>query len=262
MDPAAAVQNPKKVLIVDDEGLIASTLAEILSRAGFTTMAAFSGEEAVEKAAGFGPDFVVMDVLLPGIDGVEAAARILRSYPQCKLLFLSGHADPVEVTHRARALGMECDMLAKPLLPADLIDRINSILNPRRPGSALVLNVDDHDLHRYAITRLLSDAGFDVQEAKNGEEALWAAITAHPDVILLDVNLPDMSGFDVCSRLKALPKTSAIPVVFVTGTFDDETSRAKAFGLGAVEYLVYPVDPRALCTLLARLTARGAAATP
>lgn len=256
-----ASERPARVLVVDDEHVIATTLATIFTQQGFVAAEAFSGEEAVEKAAAFKPDVILMDVIMPGIDGVEAAARILRAFPQCKVLFLSGNATREDVLDRAQRLGVPCDMAQKPLAPPELIHLIRDILKPLRPGGALILNVDDSEVHRYLVSELLKRAGFKVEEATTGQEAVAAATTDIPDVIVLDVNLPDLSGFEVFRFLKSRPETAGIPVVFLTGTATDEESRRRALSLGAADYLTFPVSPETLCALVSRLAARGRSAS-
>ena len=81
--------------------------------------------------------------------------------------------------------------------------------NPR------ILNVDDHDAGRYARTRFLSRAGFHVDEAATGEQALAMIRENRPDLVLLDINLPDMEGFEVRRRIKRNPDTSRLPVIFL-----------------------------------------------
>ena len=84
----------------------------------------------------------------------------------------------------------------------------------------LVLNVDDYEAGRYATSRVLRQAGFDVLEAASGEEALSETRDHHPDLVLLDVNLPDVDGFEVCRRLKEAASTSGIPVLYLSGYED------------------------------------------
>lgn len=251
----AAAAPPRRILVVDDERAIATTLTMILQQHGFISMAAFSGEEAIQRAQEFRPDFLVADIVMPGLDGVETAARIRRSFPHCKVLFISGNADLQQVQRRAVALGFSCEVAAKPVPPGNLVDRIKELLGPLAPGGAVILNVDDSDVHRQLVTEMLRRAGFKVEEASTGREAVAAATSGHPSVIVLDVNLPDFSGFDVFRRLKSQPQTAQIPVVFLTGTATDEESRGHAMQMGAADYLTFPVNPDVLCALVIRLAA-------
>src|SRR5687767_10609900 len=80
-------------------------------------------------------------------------------------------------------------------------------------ANARILNVDDHDAGRYARTRFLTRAGFSVEEACTGDQALRAVRDRPPDLVLLDINLPDLDGFEVCRRIKSDPETARLPVI-------------------------------------------------
>jgi len=109
-----------------------------------------------------------------------------------------------------------------------------------------VLIVDDYPGARYLRSRILSDAGYEVLEASNGAEGLDLARAAKPSLILLDVNLPDISGLEVCERLKQDPSTSSIPVIQITGAWLSEDARQRGLASGANLYLVEPVDDATL----------------
>lgn len=108
--------------------------------------------------------------------------------------------------------------------------------------TARVLLVDDNDAHRYSLSRHLAGSGFDVLQAKSGNETLELAMSQHPDVILLDIHLPDMLGFQVCRSLKEDTTTRSIPVVFHSATYDTQAARSQAVDLGALAFLSYPID--------------------
>jgi CheY-like chemotaxis protein len=105
-----------------------------------------------------------------------------------------------------------------------------------------ILLVDDYPGARYLRSRILSNGGYEVLEAGTGAQALIIARTAMPSLILLDVNLPDISGLEVCERLKSDPATAAIPVIQITGAWLTEEDRQRGLGSGADAYLVEPVD--------------------
>jgi CheY-like chemotaxis protein len=109
-----------------------------------------------------------------------------------------------------------------------------------------ILIVDDYPGARYLRSRILSEAGYEVLEAGNGTEALSIARARRPSLILLDVNLPDISGFEVCERLKQDPATASIPIIQITGAWMSEDSRREGMASGADAYLVEPVDDVAL----------------
>ncbi len=125
--------------------------------------------------------------------------------------------------------------------------------------STTVLNVDDNDAGRYAISRILKQAGFDVAEAATGEEALHATSREQPKIILLDVNLPDVSGFEVCRRIKEDPATALIPVLMMSASFIRDKDRVRGLEGGADGYLTGPLEPEVLiATVNALLRVRNA----
>jgi signal transduction histidine kinase len=129
------------------------------------------------------------------------------------------------------------------------------------PARALILNVDDYAPGRYVRTQILRRAGFEVAEAASGTEGLARAFVEQPALVLLDVNLPDISGHEVCRRLKADPATAALPVIQLTATATATTERVTGLEAGADAYLTEPIDPRVLlATVNAMLRARQALA--
>lgn len=104
-----------------------------------------------------------------------------------------------------------------------------------------ILTVDDNEALRYSLVRSLRDAGYEVVEAKTGAEAIARAAEL-PDLITLDINLPDISGFQVCRKIKADPATTHIPILHVSSTFVDPQSRIQGLEGGADAYLSEPID--------------------
>jgi signal transduction histidine kinase/CheY-like chemotaxis protein len=115
-----------------------------------------------------------------------------------------------------------------------------------------ILNVDDDDGSRQLVNRILRHAGYRVVEAATGTEALRLA-KDNPDLVLLDVNLPDMSGFEVCRRIKAAPVTSLIPVLHLSATYVDDLSRVEGLEGGADGYLRQPIEPPVLLAYIKAL---------
>lgn len=113
-----------RVLVVDDETLIADTIVQILNRSGFIAEAAYGGKEAIELARRNSPDLVLSDVLMPHVDGVEAAIAIKKFLPDARIVLFSGQAATLEILARARSRGYDFELLAKPLHPTDLIKHL------------------------------------------------------------------------------------------------------------------------------------------
>lgn len=110
-------------------------------------------------------------------------------------------------------------------------------------STQIILNVDDNDGARYAKTRTLTRAGFTVIEAATGAQALERAMNDRPDLVLLDVKLPDINGFEVCRRLKENPLTQPIMVLQTSASYIATTDKIKALEGGADNYLFEPIEP-------------------
>ena len=113
--------------------------------------------------------------------------------------------------------------------------------NPQ-PVRKTILNVDDTEAKRYVTSRTLRNAGFDVVEAATGKECLQMAVAEKPDLIVLDVKLPDMHGFEVCQRLKGDPRTSSVPVLHLSASYTGPEDRMLGFEHGADAYMTQPVE--------------------
>ena len=125
-------------------------------------------------------------------------------------------------------------------------------------SEARILHVNDDDANRYAVTRMLQKAGFEVVEAANGSEALQLA-NELPDLVILDVKLPDIDGYEVAARIRANPPTRLLPVLHLSANLVGVEARARGFESGADGYLTQPVEPAELvATVRAILRARRA----
>lgn len=110
------------------------------------------------------------------------------------------------------------------------------------PGGT-ILHVDDNEVNRYVVTRVLQNAGFTVVEAATGTAGLEAIAQHQPDLVILDVRLPDLSGFEVCRRIKSNPRTAFIPVLHLSASFVKSQDKAEGLDSGADGYLAQPVEP-------------------
>jgi signal transduction histidine kinase len=118
--------------------------------------------------------------------------------------------------------------------------------------NATILFVEDDDANRRLLSWIFRNEGFEVLEAGSGAEALRLA-AAHPDLVVLDVSLPDLNGFEVCRRLKAEPATAATPVLHVSAVYVESGDRSQGLESGADAYLVKPVEPREMLATIRAL---------
>jgi CheY-like chemotaxis protein len=118
--------NKPRVLVADDERVIADTLAMILNQSGFEARAVYSGERALELAPTFEPNMLISDVIMADLNGIDAAIRIREILPEIKILLFSGQAATADLLEKARAQGHEFEILAKPVHPQDLLSRLRA----------------------------------------------------------------------------------------------------------------------------------------
>ncbi|MEA5606329.1 response regulator [Nostoc sp. UHCC 0252] len=107
----------------------------------------------------------------------------------------------------------------------------------------IILHVDDNEANRYIVNRILHNAGFTVVETATGTAGLKAVAEHQPTLVILDVKLPDISGFEVCRQIKANPETAFIPVLHLSASFIQSQDKAEGLDSGADAYLVQPVEP-------------------
>lgn len=124
----AAVPRPdrRKVLIVDDEPVITDTLSAILRAGGFDATGVYSGQSAVDTARTLRPDILVSDIIMEGVNGLEAAIQIRKLLPRCRIILISGAPLNSELVGDARRRGHEFEMLAKPFHPKTLLSKLNA----------------------------------------------------------------------------------------------------------------------------------------
>ena len=111
-----------KILVVDDERLLADTTAAILRHAGFETRIAYDAFAALEVTGSYRPDYILTDIMMPAMSGVELAIAISKMYPATKIMLFSGQAGISEILEQSKAKGFEFPLLAKPVHPAKLIE--------------------------------------------------------------------------------------------------------------------------------------------
>lgn len=129
-----------RVLVVDDESVIADTLTEILSRSGYAATAAYDGAGALENALLAPPSLLITDVVLPGMSGIELAIQMRRIFPDCKALLFSGQACTSDMLASARRDGHQFTLLSKPVHPKDLLAWVTQSLRPAGTQTTTVVD--------------------------------------------------------------------------------------------------------------------------
>jgi DNA-binding response OmpR family regulator/signal transduction histidine kinase len=226
------------VLVVEDNPTLAWILKATLISRQFKVVIAHSGEEALVVARKLKPDVITLDIRLPDIDGLKLA-DIFRHDPETKharMMVISGFHER-EAAMRAGASGF----LLKPINPETLVASIESLMavNTRRKGSVLV--IDDDAQIRAICVEVMHNLGFQADQAATLAEARQAISDKRPDLLLLDVMLPDGDGFTFFEELKAERASSPLSVIFVSAR-TETTSKVRALKLGGDDYLTKPFD--------------------
>ena len=117
------------ILVVDDEKRIADTLALILETKGYVSKSAYDGAAALEVCRARTPDLMISDVVMPGMSGIELGIAIRRDFPSCKVLLFSGQAATAEMLEDASKHGHHFELLAKPVHPVDLLEKVKELLD-------------------------------------------------------------------------------------------------------------------------------------
>lgn len=113
-----------RILIIDDEKIVADTLALILKKAGYDVRAAYDGASAIELAGEFAPECIICDVILPGMDGISVCSEITAILPRCRVFIFSGQMETDVRVEDGRALGHEWEILVKPIMPDELLAKM------------------------------------------------------------------------------------------------------------------------------------------
>ena len=226
-----------KVLVVEDNPDNMTLAVFLLQSAGHTVISATSAEVGLSMARAEKPDLILMDIQLPGMDGLEAIGQLkkdplTRAIPVFALTALAMKGDE----ERIRTAGCN-GYIAKPIRYKEFLATVATAI----AGSArLILIVDDEPDNRDLLEILLMSEGFNVQTSSGGDDALACIAKRRPDLVLLDLMMPGMSGYEVLAVLKADASLKTIPVVMVTAL--DGAARKQAQAAGADGFLGKPID--------------------
>jgi signal transduction histidine kinase/CheY-like chemotaxis protein len=217
------------VLVIDDEPAVLEIVTRFLGREGFRVVTAAGGDEGLRLARQVGPDVITLDVLMPGMDGWAVLAGLkadplLADIPVVMLTI-------VEEKNLGYALGA-ADYLVKPLNR----DRLVQVVRRHRPERPVLVVDDDAEL-RAMLRRVLEREGHVVAEAENGRVGLRRAGERVPGLVLLDLIMPEMDGFEFLEEFRRHEAWRSVPVVVVTGR--DLTAEDRARLSGSVERVLH-----------------------
>ena len=245
---------PRRILVVEDNPLNLKLVREVLTFAGYHVIEAQSGEDGLRAAQEDPPDLVLMDLQLPGIDGTETLRRLRQGTlgPHVPVVAVTAFA-MAEDKERASRAGFD-GYVEKPISVRALPGQIEAFLG-RRSGlmdmKATVLAVDDQPTNLRLLDAVLTPRGHRVLTAVSGAEALALLETEDIDIVLLDILMPEMDGYEVCRRIRSTPATEFLPVVMITASGSEQ--RLAALEAGADDFVTKPFDKSELLARVASL---------
>jgi len=250
------------VLVVDDDPGTREIVSRNLRRVGLTTIEAATGEEALLKARVVAPSLVILDLLMPGVDGFEVLRALRAEKNDVPIVVLTGkQLDDSEV--RMLRDGLARIVRKDGVAIEQVVSQARQLVAARRlihcASLPRILYVEDAAQNRDIVRRYLSGE-FDILEAEDGEEGLDRITREVPDLVLMDLSLPRLDGWELTRRMKANPALRHIPVVAVTAhAGQDERGRAKE--AGCTDYMTKPLERDALIATI-RKHLRASARAP
>ncbi len=216
-------KNDRTILIVEDDQEFAKILRDISREKGFKTLVVEDGETALHFADYYRPTAIILDVKLPGVSGWTVISRLKENMEtrHIPVHFISGS----ERNHSALRMGA-VDFITKPLNMDALEQLFSNIENVISKSIKDLLIIEDNPLQKKLIKRLLEDSPVNIVDASTGQEALQKLSEEDFDCIILDLGLPDMSGFELLSKIKGRDPEIKTPIVVYTGK--ELTSAEKA----------------------------------
>ncbi len=219
--PAVKKDGETRVLCIDDEPDVIEILRNYLVPEGYTVFGANSGDDGIKLAEKLQPAVITLDIMMPKKDGWQVL-RELKANPLTQNIPVLIHS-MVDNIPLAFSLGA-IDYLPK---PADVSMVLRMVRKAATTDDKYVLVVDDDDDFRSLLVKVLKEEGFTVQTATNGQAAMTKIEASRPSMVLLDLSMPVMDGFEVLKRLKRSEQWHSIPVVILTGIDLSETQIAE-----------------------------------
>jgi DNA-binding response OmpR family regulator len=275
----------KRILITEDDRLVANLCRQQFEEAGYQVAVAPDGFAAIEELVRHPPDLVLLDLMLPEFDGL-GVLRFLRSREMLRklpVLVVSNSSYFSGVVQAALQAGATHFLNKGECSPIMLVDEVRKMLEPHLPSTAAVakpveppplpprapakvasgpvrvLIADDDPLIHGVLKFFMNEAGFLVRSAFNGRQAIEMAEAEAPDLLVLDVMMPELDGLGVLKQWQQHPGLAPIPVLMLTSDKDMD-KKAKALGSGAVEYLMKPFSPEGLVARVKHFVGRRAGA--
>jgi DNA-binding response OmpR family regulator len=232
-----------KILLIEDDQILADLLVSKLQKAGYEALLARDGIDGLKQLRDIRPDLLLLDMILPGMNGYEILEERQKdpAVSGIPVIIVSNSGQPVEIS-RALALGVKDYVVKAQVDPDEILDKVRSTLAASHPapqrlqGKKIVWAEDDSFLGDLLAVKFTKEGAVS-HYARNGEEALEILKTEVPDVIVLDLILPGMHGFEVLKAIRADTRLAAVPVIILSNLGQKEDAD-RALQLGATKHLI------------------------
>ncbi len=248
-----------KILIIEDEESLVDLLVAKLKKENYDVNYAYDGEKGYELIKSWNPDLVLLDIVMPKMDGYEVLEKLEEEKVKVPVIIISNSGQPVEI-EKTKKLGAIDHLIKTEFSPLDVLNKVKDCLENGGQPKAVdasraelkpkqgegvkqlgvkVLLVEDDAFLREICSKKLTKEGFTVYEAVDGEQALSGAMSVKPDIILLDIILPAIDGFQILSQIRASKdnKIAKVPVIMLSNLGQEDDIK-KAMDMGANDYLV------------------------
>lgn len=231
----------RRILIIDDDEDHAESIADVLELHGYEVDLAYSGEQGINLFRQGDYDMILLDVKLPGMNGVETLFEFQKIRPEAKIIMMTGYS--VEQLLAQAVENGALGVLRKPFQMEELLDVLERV-KPR----GMVLVADDDPDFAASVVPLLRQNGYDVKVAKTGEEAFQMAAADSVDCLVLDLHMPVLSGLEVYMRLKEAGRL--VPTILVTGFAEEERDAITHLTPLTSGLLIKPFNPADLVSAI------------
>ncbi len=256
-----------KILIIEDETILVDVLSKKMEQEGYTVFSAQDGEQGLAEFEKVSPDLVLLDIVMPKMNGYEVLDALQQKYGKSKMppvIIISNSGQPVEID-KALNLGARDYIVKAQFTPEEVMNKVDTLMGavhghaktesppveksnapqqeanpvPKKNAEARVLIVEDDQFLRDLLTTKLEKENFEVIAAIDGPGGVEKISNSNPDVVLLDIILPGIDGFEILKRIRSNVRMeiAKIPIILLSN-LGQEADIEKGRALGANDYLI------------------------
>jgi putative nucleotidyltransferase with HDIG domain len=245
----------KRIMLIDDEEVIHNVIKNALKGDRYEIFSMYEGDTAIRDMSRIKPDLVITDITMPGMDGLQVCMEIKSNSDTSGIpvMIVSAHADD-QIIEKGFNAGAD-EYITKPFSMEELVSKVESVLNETlNKRKEKILIVDDSPTVISVLKNGISKEGFTIITASDGDEGLQKAIAELPDIIISDIEMPRMNGFEFCKQIKANQSTRHIPFVALTSK-GSRGARGLGKRAGINAYLLKPFTIEKVVVIIERFLA-------